>query len=308
MAASAPALGARSPRRTYREAKKILIGLLFISPWIVGFLWLTLYPMGASLYYSFTEYQILDQPRFVGLENFRTMLFRDRLFWVSVGNTLWYAVVSLPLGTVCGIVLAWLLNHKVRFMSIYRTIYYVPTVVPTVAAVMLWVWMLNPKVGLVNTLLGYVGIQGPGWLGDPRWAKPALVILGLWGLGGGVVIYLAGLQDIPVQLYEAASLDGANAAQMLLLVTIPLLTPTILFNVVMGLIGAFQYFAQAMVAGSFGGPLDSLLFYNLYLYRNAFGYFKMGYASGMAWLLLVFALAVTLAIFSTTGRWVQYGR
>ncbi len=304
--AAVPAARAASGRR--RELRKILIGLAFISPWAIGFLWLTLYPMLASFYYGFTDYQILGAPKWVGLANYKEMFFTDKLFFVSVGNTLYFALVSLPVGTVCSILLALLLNRKVRGMSYYRTLYYVPTVVPSIASVMLWAWILNPKVGLVNYILGLVGIQGPGWFNDPLWAKPALIILGMWGMGGSVVIYLAGLQDIPAHLYEAASLDGANSIQKVLHVTVPLLTPTILFNVVMGLIGSFQYFTQAFVAqGAFGGPLNSLLFYNLYLYRNAFSYYRMGYASALAWVLLVFVLAVTLGIFRTTGRWVHYG-
>jgi len=308
MAATALAAPQEASKRRAREIKKIVIGLLFISPWIVGFLWLTLYPMLASFYYSFTEYQILAAPKWIGLANFNEMFFHDKLFWTSVGNTLYYAVISLPVGTVGSILLALLLNRKVRGMSFYRTLYYVPTVVPAIASVMLWAWILNPSVGLVNFLLSLIGIKGPGWFNDPYWAKPALIVLGLWGMGGGVVIYLAGLQDIPTHLYEAASLDGANGIQKALHVTIPLLTPTIFFNVVMGLIGAFQYFTQAFVAqGAFGGPLNSLLFYNLYLYRNAFSYYRMGYASALAWVLLVFVLIVTLGIFRTTGRWVHYG-
>ncbi len=308
MAATAfPAAQATGNRRA-KELRKSMVGLLFISPWLIGFLWLTLYPMVASLYYSFTEYQILAAPKLIGLANYDEMFLHDKLFWISVANTLYFAFVSLPVGTVGSILLALLLNRKVRGMSLYRTLYYVPTVVPSIASVMLWAWILNPKVGLVNYILSLIGIQGPGWLNDPAWAKPALIVLSLWGMGGGVVIYLAGLQDIPAHLYEAASLDGANGIQKALHVTIPLLTPTILFNVVMGLIGAFQYFTQAFVAqGAFGGPLNSLLFYNLYLYRNAFSYYRMGYASALAWVLLVFVLAVTLGIFRTTGKWVHYG-
>jgi multiple sugar transport system permease protein len=242
------------------------------------------------------------------VENFQEMFFRDKLFWKSVSNTLYFAALSVPLGTVFSIFLAMLLNRKVRGMSFYRTLYYVPTVVPTVASVMLWAWILNPQLGLLNYLLGLIGIKGPGWMNDPTWAKPALIILGMWGAGASTVIYLAGLQDIPTSLYEAASIDGASGLQKILKITIPLLTPSILFNVVMGMIGAFQYFTQAYIAeGAFGGPLNSLLFYNLYLYRNAFSYYRMGYASAMAWVLLVFVLAVTLAIFRTTGRWVHYG-
>jgi multiple sugar transport system permease protein len=291
-----------------RETKKILVGLAFISPWLIGFLLLTLYPMLASLYYSFTEYPILSSPKWAGMENFREMFFQDKLFWKSVSNTLYFAALSVPLSTVFSIFLAMLLNRKVRGMSFYRTLYYVPTVVPTVASVMLWAWILNPQLGLLNYILGLIGVKGPGWMNDPTWSKPALIILGMWGAGASTVIYLAGLQDIPTALYEAASIDGANGLQKIFRITIPLLTPSILFNVVMGMIGAFQYFTQAYIAeGAFGGPLNSLLFYNLYLYRNAFSYYRMGYASAMAWVLLVFVLAVTLAIFRTTGRWVHYG-
>ncbi len=308
MAATAVSKQHRASNTRRREIKKILTGLLFISPWVVGFLWLTVYPMLASLYYSFTEYQILNTPKWVGLANYQHMFFNDKLFWTSVGNTFFYAAISLPVGTIVGILLALLLNRKVRFMSLYRTLYYVPTVVPAIASVMLWAWILNPSVGLVNYLLSLVGIDGPGWFNDPNWAKPGLIVLGLWGMGSAVVIYLAGLQDIPAHLYEAASLDGANGVQKALFVTIPLLSPTIFFNVIMGLINAFQYFTQAFVAqGAFGGPLNSLLFYNLYLYRNAFSYYQMGYASAMAWVLLVFVLIVTLSIFKTTGKWVHYG-
>ncbi len=291
-----------------REARKVLIGLAFISPWIFGFITLTLYPMLASLYYSFTKFEILSSPQWIGFNNFRTMFFQDRLFWKAMSNTIYFAVVSVPLGTIFSIGLALLLNRRVRLMSFYRTLYYVPTVVPAVATVMLWAWILNPQVGLFNYILGLVGIRGPGWLNDPNWSKPALILLGLWGAGSATIIYLAGLQDIPSSLYEAASIDGANSLQKTFRITLPLLTPSILFNVVMGLIGAFQYFTQAYVAGSFGGPLHSLLFYNLYLYQNAFAYYRMGYASALAWVLLILVLIITLAIFRTTGRWVHYGR
>jgi len=304
---------ARAVTPRQREWKKTLLWLAFISPWLLGFLWLTLYPLVASLYYGFTEYAILTPPKWVGLENFITMFTKDKLFWTSVVNTLYFVGISVPLGTLFSILLALLLNAKVRGMSIYRTIYYFPTVVPVIAGVMLWAWILNPQVGPLNYMLGLLHIPGPGWLADPYWSKPALIILSLWGLGGATVIYLAGLQDIPVHLYEAAELDGANGLQKILFVTIPLLTPVILFNVIMGLIGGFQYFAQAFLgsaigAGGMGAPMNSTLFYNLYLYRNAFGYFQMGYASAMAWVLLVFVLLLTLLIFKLTGRFVYYGR
>ena len=310
-----PRSSPKSSPLSRKEIRKILLGLLFISPWLIGFLWLTVYPLFASLYYSFTEYQILTSPQWIGLENYRAM-FQDKLFWKSVYNTLYYVAVSVSIGTVVSILLALLLNLKVNGMSIYRTAYYIPNVVPAVASVFLWAWILHPTAGPVNFLFSLVGFQGPNWFGDPNWTKPALIVLGLWGLGGGTIIYLAGLQDIPVHLYESADLDGANAIQKTFTITLPLLTPTILFNLVMGLINGFQYFTQAFVgsglsgnpSGVGGGPLNSMLFYNLYLYQNGFTYFKMGFASAMAWVLLIFVLLVTLLVFKLTGRFVQYGR
>jgi multiple sugar transport system permease protein len=304
-------------RQFRKEFRKIMIGVAFMSPWLIGFLWLTIYPILASLYYSFTEYPILSDPQWVGLENYAKMFFNDKFYWMAVKNTLWFVAVSVPIGTVMSIAIAILLNNKVRLMSIYRTVYYIPTVVPTVATVMLWAWILNPQVGPINYLLKSVGIQGPGWFADPNWSKPALVILSVWGMGGSTVIYLAGLQEIPSHLYEAATLDGANSIQKTTYISLPLLTPTILFNVIMGIIAGFQYFSQAFIGSSLeggpggaalGSPFGSLLFYNLYLYRTGFGYFQMGYASAMAWVLLVFVLLLTLAIFKLTGKVVYYGR
>lgn len=291
-----------------REARKVSVGLLFISPWLIGFLWLQLYPILASLYYSFTEYPLLGEPKWIGLDNYVEMFTGDALYWMSVRNTLYFAAVSVPLNTVLGISLALLLNSRVRGMSLYRVLYYVPTVVPFVASVMLWAWILNPGVGPLNFFLGQIGIDGPGWLNDPDWSKPALIILSLWGAGASVVIYLAGLQDVPAHLYEAAELDGAGWLRKTWDITIPLITPVILFNVLIAMINAFQYFTQALVAQAFGGPLNSLLFYNLYLYQNAFGYFRMGYASAMAWVLLLVVVAVSLGILRSSRRWVHYGR
>lgn len=300
-----------------KELYKVLKGLAFASPWLIGFLWLTLYPLLASLYYGFTEYAILSAPEWVGLNNFIKMFTRDKFYWISVKNTLYFVAISVPAGTILSIALALLLNAKVRFMSIYRTVYYFPTVVPVVATIMLWAWILNPRVGPLNFLLNLIGIPGPAWMADPNWSKPALIIISLWGMGGSTVIYLAGLQDIPVHLYEAAELDGATGLQKIFNVTLPLLTPTILFNVIMGLIGGFQYFSQAFLSSALdggpggaalGSPANSLLFYNLYLYRNAFGYYEMGYASAMAWVLLIFVLLLTLLIFKLTGRFVYYAR
>jgi multiple sugar transport system permease protein len=282
-------------------------GLLFVSPWLIGLLVLTLYPIIASLYYSFTTYGIVDDPKWVGFDNYYKLLFNDHLFWKSVSNTLYFAAVSVPLGLVLGIAVALLLNRKVWGMAVYRTVFYLPSIVPEVATAMLWVWILNPQFGLLNAMLRSVGLPTLGWLTDPQWSKPSLILMGLWKIGASMVIYLAALQDVPQSLYEAAELDGAGALGKLRHVTLPLITPTIFFDLVMGLIGTFQYFTTVyVISGGDGGPVDSTLFYGLLLYRNAFTYLKMGYASAMAWFLFIFVLIVTMFLFKTSGRWVYY--
>jgi len=281
-------------------------GLLFTSPWLVGLVVFTIYPIFASTYYSFTDYSVLRSPRWIGLENYVNLFRNDPLFWTSLYNTLYYAAFSLPLGLLGSIALALLLNRKVSGMSIYRTVFYLPNVVPTVAVSVLWIWLLNPNYGLFNSILSGLGLPGVPWLTSPDWSKPSLIIMSLWGIGGSMVIYLAGLQDIPEHLYEAADLDGASGWQKTRHVTLPMLTPTIFFNLVMSLISVFSYFTQAFVMTN-GGPLDSTLFYMLYLYRNAFIYFKMGYASAMAWVLFIIVVGLTLLVFRSSGRWVYYG-
>ncbi len=281
-------------------------GLLFTSPWLVGLLVFTIYPIIASMYFSFTDYSVLKAPRWIGLANYIELFTGDKLFPRSLVNTLYYAAFSLPLGLVGSVLLALMLNKKLTGMSIYRTIFYLPNVVPTVAMSVLWIWLFNPNYGLFNNILTGLGLQGVPWLTSPEWSKPSLILMGIWGLGGSMVIYLAGLQDIPQHLYEAADLDGANSWQKTLHVTLPMLTPTIFFNLVMGLISVFSYFTQAFIMTN-GGPLDSTLFYMLYLYRNAFMYFKMGYASAQAWVLFVIVVSLTLVVFKSSGGWVYYG-
>src|SRR4051794_1821448 len=299
----------RLPRRRFSPlvVRNTINGLLFVGPWLIGFLIFTLYPILASFYYSFTEFDAISNPEWVGLANYRTLLTLDPNFWTSVGNTLFYAGVAVPLNLVIGICVALLLNQKVAGMSIYRTIFFLPSIVPDIASAMLWAWILNPQFGLANSLLRKVGLPTVGWLSNPQWSKPSLILIGLWAFGGSMIILLAGLQDIPEHLYEAAELDGANALRKVWHVTLPMLTPTIFFNLVLGVIGSFQYFTNAYVLtqGS-GGPASSTLFYSLLLYRNAFAYFKMGYASAMAWLLFAFVMTITLTIFATSGRWVYY--
>jgi multiple sugar transport system permease protein len=281
------------------------IGLAFIAPWLLGFLIFTLYPMLASLYYSFTQYNILKPPRWIGLNNYIELFTDDPLMLVAFGNTLYYIAFAIPLSIVVGLCLAILLNSKVKGLAVYRTIFYMPTIVPAVASSILWMWLLDPQIGIINSLLAFIGIEGPGWLVNPSWSKPALIMMGVWGVGGDMVIYLAGLQGIPQELYESADLDGASALRKNLSITIPMLSPVIFFTLIMGLIGAFQYFTQAYIMTN-GGPMDSTLFYSLSLYNNAFRYYKMGYASAQAWVLFAIIFGATMIAFKTSGKWVFY--
>lgn len=283
-----------------------LSGWLFASPWIIGLLAFNVVPLFASIYYSFTSYSILQPGEFIGLENYKN-LFHDELFWKSVYNTVYYAIYFVPLSIIFGVGLAMILNMNVKGLGIYRTIFFLPTLVPHVALAVLWMWLLNPGFGLVNSALDMIGISGPAWLGSVTWSKPSLILMSLWGIGQPVIIYLAGLADIPQDLYEAAEVDGASWIQKTFKVTLPLLTPVIFFNLVMGLIGAFQQFTlpYTMTQGQ-GSPSNSLTFYVMYLYDNAFKYFKMGYASAMAWILFVVIMTLTAIIFITSKRWVHY--
>jgi multiple sugar transport system permease protein len=294
-------------RNSKAELRKFRNGLLFVSPWVIGFVVFTFYPILCSLYYSFTQFNIMGSPRWIGLGNFFELFTQDDLFWTSLYNTLYYTVFSIPLGLVFSIILALLLNTDIRGMAFYRTMYYMPSIVPSVAVAVLWRWLLNPQYGLINAFLRKIGINSIGWIADPKWAKPSLILMSLWTVGGSIVIYLAGLQDIPVHLYEAAEIDGATSWHKAIHVTLPLLTPTILFNLIMGFISSFQYFTEAFVMTR-GGPANSTLFYSLYLYNNAFVYFKMGYASAMAWLLFILALLVTLLTLKSSASWVHYQR
>ena len=281
---------------------------IFISPWIVGFLIFTLGPMIASLYYSFTEFNIIDPPIWRGLFNYKKILFNDPLFWHSLKVTIKSASMALPLHLIIGFTIAVLLNQKIFAINVWRTMYFVPSVVAGVAVALLWVRIFNTRIGLLNPFLKSIGIANPpGWLQDPDWAVQALVIMSLWSVGGGMIIYLAGLQGIPTALYEAATIDGANIWQKLWKITIPMMTPVIFYNLVLGLIGAFNYFTEVYVATSGdGGPIRSTLFYNLYLYQNAFRFFDMGYASGLAWILFLIVLVVTLLVFRSSPFWVYY--
>lgn len=291
--------------RTLRGREAISF-YLFLLPWIIGFLIFTLGPIIASLALSFTDYDIMLPPSFLGLDNYRELL-ADPLFYTSLYNTLYIVLFAVPLGMITAFALAMLLNQKVRFMAAYRTAYFIPSIVPAVASAALWLYLLQPTWGPINGFLEMLGIPGPGWLSSEVWSKPAIILLMTWGIGGTMIIYLAGLQDIPEVLYEAADIDGANGWNKFWRITLPMMTPSIFFTLVLGLIGTFQIFATIFVlTDGMGGPQNSTLVYMLYLYRNAFNFFRMGYASAMAWVLFVLIMALTWIQFKGASRWVYY--
>jgi multiple sugar transport system permease protein len=288
------------------ERRDLAKGLVFLSPWLVGVVVFTALPIALSVYYGMCDYSLVQPPVFTGTENVRA-LYHDPVFWKSIRNTLYYAAVALPAGLVLALALALLLNVKVRGQSVYRTLVFLPSLVPAVTSAMLWLWMLQPSLGLVNVVLQKVGITNPpGWLSSPSWTKPALIMMSLWGVGNTVVIFLAGLQDVPRELYEAAELDGAGHVGQLFNVTLPVLSPVIFFNLVMALIGVFQIFGAPYIMMPSGQPARSAYFYTMYLYDNAFAYLKMGTASAMAWVQFLIVLALTGFAFWTSKRWVHY--
>ena len=282
--------------------------LLFIAPWAIGFIVFTAYPLVASFYYSLTDFGTMRAPAFVGFRNYIGLFTKDELFWKSLYNTFYYAVFALPLGALVSLFLAILLNRKLPGVTFFRTVYFLPTILPVVAVSIVWQLLLIPQTGLLNVFIRSLGLKSPGWFADPDWAKAGLILISIWKIGETMIIYLAALQDVPVQLTEAAILDGAGVLQRLRHVTLPLISPAILFNVITGMVGTMQYFTTVYVltSGS-GGPNNSTLVYALYLYRNAFKYLKMGYASAMAWILLVITLGITLLIMRSSGKYVYYG-
>lgn len=289
------------------KLRQNLVGYLFISPWLIGFFVFTAWPFFQSIYLSFTRYNIVTPPKWVGLSNYEMLLTQDDLFWKSAIVTIKYACFAVPLSIIAGVLLALLLNINVKGITVFRTIFYLPSIVPTVASSVLFIWLLNPTIGIVNRLLALVGVEGPAWLRTSPWAFYSLIFMALWGVGGSMVIYLAGLKDIPTHLYEAATLDGASAYQKMRSITLPMMTPVIFFNLVMGIIGSFQYFTQAFVMTPNGGPEDSTYFYSLYLYNRAWKYLDMGYASAMAWMLFLVIIVLTAIVFRSQRRWVHYG-
>lgn len=294
---------------TKKEKRELGMGLFFVSPFLIGLLLFTIGPMIASVYYSFCDYEVFSAPKWVGLDNYTEMFAKDPRYWNSMKNTGIFTILSVPLVILVGLLLAFLLNLKVSGLAVYRTIFFLPSIVPIVASSVLWLWVLNPDYGLLNAvlrpLLEPFGLAPPGWLTDPNWAKPGMVLMSIWGAGNTMVLFLAGLQDVPKELQEAAEIDGAGPWARTLHVTLPMLSPVIFFTFVMGLIGTFQFFTQAWVMTN-GGPGESTMFYCLLLFNNAFLYFKMGYASAMAWILFFIIVAATLVVFKYAGRKVYY--
>jgi multiple sugar transport system permease protein len=286
---------------TGSERRRLVTGLAFCLPWLIGASVFLLYPLAMALYYSLSDYSVLLPPVFIGFQNY-VDLFQDELFWKSLGNTAYYAIGAVSFSVL-------LLNARVRGLALYRTLFFLPSLMPVVATSILWMWMYNGESGIINTALRGIGLTGPAWLADPSWAKPALVIMAVWSAGHAMVIFLAGLQDVPTPVYEASVIDGANFLQRLWFVTLPMISPVIYFNVIMGLIAGFQVFAQALImTDSFGAPERSMLFYVLQLYNVGFQDLRMGYACAMAFLLFLLILGLTLLATRVSQRWVSYDR
>lgn len=294
-----------SRRKSALVRREERAGYLFALPWFIGFGIFIASPIIASLVLSFTKYEVVSAPRFIGISNYKSLLL-DPLCWKSLYNTIYMVIIGVPLQMIVPLSVALLLNREIKGISWYRTCYYLPSIMPVVASSILWLWILDANYGILNTGLSTVGIGGPNWLGNPAWAKIGIILMLVWAAtGGNMIIYLAGLKAIPDQLYEAARIDGANWWRLFWNVTIPMLTPALFFTLIMGLIFTFQLFTQAYIMTE-GGPVNSTLFYVYYLYNNAFAYFKMGYASALAWILFLIILAITITQLKLSKRWVYY--
>jgi multiple sugar transport system permease protein len=297
----------RGPVTSPLRRQETRAGLLFILPWLIALFVFTTYPVLATFYLSFTEYNIVQPPSWIGLDNYQTMFTADPAFWTAVRNSAIYSLISVPLKLVIAFGLASLLNMAVRGIGFYRTIFYLPTLVPPIAATVVFILLFSPAGGPINTILAWVGIRAPDWFNDPAWAMPAMIVLGVWPLGVETLAFLAGLKEIPQDLLDAAAVDGAQGWQRLRHVILPLISPVILFNLVIGVIYSFQVFTQALVVGGQNGePLESTLMFLVLIYRNAFRYFSMGYAAALSVVLFVAVLALTLLIFRTARSWVHY--
>lgn len=295
------------PLRRRSSRRKAIEAYLYISPFLFGFVLFVLGPALASLYFSMTSYQVISPPRFVGLANYTQALTNDPLFWKALGNTIYYAGIAVPLAILGSLGCAILLNQKIMARAVFRTMFFLPSITPVVATALLWMWILNPDFGLINYSLSMIGIDGPKWLGSTEWAKPSLILMHLWSSvgGGAMLIFLAGLQGVPPELHESASIDGANAWHRFVNITIPMLTPSIFLNLVLGLIGGLRVFTAAFIATD-GGPAYATHFYMLHLFNNGFRFLEMGYASALAWLFTLLVLALTIVQFRLSERWVYY--
>lgn len=296
------------PKWNKRKRNEALWGLLFVSPFIIGFIGFMFLPMVFSFIGSFTNYNITSRMDFIGFDNFRRMFTNDQLFLTSLYNTVFYVILNVPLTTAGGVFLAVLLNRNIRGITIFRTIFYLPAILSGVAVYVLWMQLLSPSSGLINTVLSWVGIAGPSWLFDPNWTKPALILMRLWSVGGAMLLYLATLQNVPNQLYESAEVDGAGPFRKLRHITLPLITPIIFYDVITSTIGAFQIFQEAyvMTENGTGGPANSLLFYNLHMWNKAFVAFDMGYAMAMSLVLFAIVIVLTFINLKLAPRWVHY--
>ncbi len=302
-----PTAGARPRKMSKMQRREARAGLLFVLPWLLGLLIFTAYPVLATVFLAFTDYSVLEAPRWTGLQNIQTMFGSDPSFGISVYNSAYYALISVPLGLAVALGLAIVLNQRTRGVGVYRTLFYLPSLVPPVAAMLVFLVMFEPQGGVINTLLRSVGLPAPAWFYDPAWSKPGLILISLWAVGAATLIFLAGLQDIPQSLLDAAAIDGASTLQRFRHITLPLLTPVILFNLVMGIIYSFQVFVQAIViGGATGRPLESTLMFMVLIYRSAFRYFQMGYASALSLVLFIVVFGLTVFIFKTSRRWVFY--
>lgn len=295
--------------RLWDTRRAWIIGYVFILPWLISLVLFDVIPFIANLYLSLTDYSVgpVATAQWVGLAKYQEM-FQDQLFWKSLGNTAVYLVMSVPLTLLIALAVALLLNTEIRAVGLFRTLYYIPSVIPIVAGTIIFLWMLNTRFGVVNQLLLAVGLQPVRWLSNPDWVKPAMVLVSLWGFGAQMIIFLAALQDIPEQLYESVAIDGGGLWQRLRYVTVPLMTPTILFNLLVGIINGFQVFTTAYIMlGPSGGPLQSGLFYMMHIYNNAFRYFNMSYSAALSFVLFIIILVFTVVMLRTSNRWVYYG-
>jgi len=290
---------------TRNDRRELLLGLLFASPWIIGFVGFTLYPIASSFYYSFTRYDLLRDPVFLGVDNYVNLLTDDEDFRIVAYNTLWWVVFSAPLGVLSAFLMALLLNTSIVARSFFRAVFFFPSIVPAVVTAFVWQFLLNVQYGAVNSTLQFLGLPIVPFLSNPDIVKPTLVMIHMWAQGAAMVIFLATLQDVPRSLYEAATMDGAGAFRRLWNVTIPMVSPVILFNMVMSLIAGFQYFTLPWLLTQ-GGPNQATEFYSLFLFRNAFVYLRMGKASALAWLLFIVIIVFTTILFRVSGRWIYY--